>query len=198
MVLQLYADPCTVNSHKVLAGLGAIGTDYEFNHIDYFAGEQKSESFKKINPFATIPALTDGDLVLTESNAILQYATELAGSKLYPSEFKVRADINRWLLWEASAWFPCCYIYLVEYVVKPLLKARPDQSIIDAQAPRFHQLAAGLEAALAKHRFITGDELSIADIAVAAPMHLWQACRLPLDGYPNITRWWSEISQVPA
>ena len=125
MVLQLYADPCTVNSHKVLAGLGAIGTDYEFNHIDYFAGEQKSESFKKINPFATIPALTDGDLVLTESNAILQYATELAGSKLYPSEFKVRADINRWLLWEASAWFPCCYIYLVEYVVKPLLKARP-------------------------------------------------------------------------
>lgn len=38
MVLQVYLDPCTVNSRKVLAGLDLIGLQYEFHHIDYFKG----------------------------------------------------------------------------------------------------------------------------------------------------------------
>jgi hypothetical protein len=42
-------------------------------------------------------------------------AADLVGSdKHYPKDLKQRADINRWLLWEASTWFPSCYTYLVE------------------------------------------------------------------------------------
>jgi glutathione S-transferase len=41
--------------------------DYHQNFIDYFAGGHKSESFIKINPHATVPAATDGDLTITES-----------------------------------------------------------------------------------------------------------------------------------
>jgi len=41
--------------------------DYKQNYINYFTGEHKSESFIKINPHATVPAATDGDLTLTES-----------------------------------------------------------------------------------------------------------------------------------
>jgi glutathione S-transferase len=41
--------------------------DYHQNFIDYFAGGHKSESFTKINPHATVPAATDGDLAITES-----------------------------------------------------------------------------------------------------------------------------------
>ena len=103
--LQVYLDPCTVNSRKVLAGLDLMQTPYKFNHIDYFKGEQKSESFTKINPHQTVPAATDGDLTLTESNAILMYAADLGGgSDAYPKDLKLRADANRWLLWEASVW----------------------------------------------------------------------------------------------
>ena len=54
-------------------------------------------------------------MVLWESNAILQYAADKVGNNdVYSSDLKVRADINRWLLWESSAWFPSCYKYLVE------------------------------------------------------------------------------------
>jgi glutathione S-transferase len=41
--------------------------DYHQNFIDYFAGGHKSESFTKINPHATVPAATDGDLAIAES-----------------------------------------------------------------------------------------------------------------------------------
>lgn len=53
MNLEIYLDPCTVNSRKVLAGLDLLGTKYEFHHVDYFAGAHKSEEYLKINPHAT-------------------------------------------------------------------------------------------------------------------------------------------------
>ena len=79
-MLQVYLDPCTVNSRKVLAGLDYLGTQFEYHYINYFASEQKSEDYIKINPHATLPAAVDEDLTLTESNAILQYAADHADS----------------------------------------------------------------------------------------------------------------------
>lgn len=199
-MLQVYLDPCTVNSRKVLAGLDLLGTRYDFNHIDYFTGQHKSAEYMKINPSATVPAAVDDDLVITESNAILAYAADMTGGgTMYPADPKKRAAVNRWLLWEASAWFPSCYIYLVEYVVKPLLNAQPDQAIIDAAAPRWNELAGILDAQLGKTKWLTGNDLTIADIAVAAPMHLHAASRLPLDQHPNLKRWLIDgIEKIPA
>src|SRR5438270_852407 len=46
--------------------------------------------------------------------------------------------------------------------------------------------------------YLTGDDISIADIAVAAPMHLHAAQRLPLDDHPNLKRWMTEgIENLP-
>ena len=200
-MLQVYLDPCTVNSRKVLAGLALLGTKYDFNFIDYFAGAHKSDEYKKINPNATVPSARDGDLILTESNAILQYAADLDnnnnGHPAYPKDLKKRADINCLLLWEASVWFQTNYVYLVENVVKPLLKAEPDKAVIDAEAPKWLRLATMLDERLKKSKWLTGDEISIADIAIAAPMHLHAASRLPLEQTPNLKRWMADIEKLP-
>lgn len=117
--------------------------------------------------------------------------------KCYPTDVKKRAKINSWLLWEASVWFPQTYFYLVEFVVKPLLKAEPDLKLIEEKTPRFHQLAGILDAQLAKTKWMTGDELTIADIAIGAPMHLWAAQRLPLEQHPNLKRWYGDLAKQP-
>ena len=110
MMLEVYLDPCTVNSRKVLAGLDLVGMPYTLKHVDYFTGAHKKPEFLAINPNGAVPAVVDGDFTLSESNAILQYAADLVGSdKHYPKDLKQRADINRWLLWESSTWFPSCY-----------------------------------------------------------------------------------------
>ena len=197
-MLQVYLDPCTVNSRKVLAGLDLIGIPYELRHVDYFSGAHKKPEFLAINPNGAVPAAVDGDLALSESNAILQYASDLSGSeKHYPRDLKQRADINRWLLWEASTWFPSCYTYLVEYVVKPLLKTEPDETIIKNEAPNWHRLAGILDARLGKSKWLSGDTVTIADIAVAAPMHLRKWQRLPLDEHANLKRWMADVEQLP-
>ncbi len=198
--MKIYADPITVNCRKVLAGLDLIGAPYERVHVDYFKGEQKAEPYISVNPNASVPAMVDGDFVLWESNAILQYAAEKVGNEaVYPRELRKRADINRWLLWESSSWFPSCYVYLVENCVKPLLGSAPDPAVLDAQAAQFHKLAGILDARLAGRRWVASDTATIADIALAAPMHLhgWQ--KLPLDKHTNLKRWLVEsVEQLPS
>lgn len=197
--MKLYADPITVNCRKVLAGFDLLGTKFETLKVDYFSGEQKSPAYLAINPNASLPALVDGDLTLWESNAILQYAADKAGAdSAYPKDLKVRADINRWLLWEANQWFPSAYVYLVENVVKPLLKAEPDQAVLAAQKPNFDKLAGILEQRLAKQPWVCGQNVTIADIALASPMHLHQFQKLPLDPYPGIRRWYGQLEAMPS
>ena len=101
--MKLYYDPITVNCRKVVAGLDLIGVDYDEEVLSYFGGDHKKPAFTAINPNAEIPALTDGEFQLWESNAILVYASEKAGNTTaYPADPRIRADITRWLLWESS------------------------------------------------------------------------------------------------
>ena len=191
--MELFADPITVNCRKVLAGLQMMDADYTLTKVDYFKGEQKNDEFKSINPNAALPALKDGDLVLWESNAILQYVADtMDKTEFYPKDPAKRADVNRWLLWEASAWFPSCHVYLVENCVKPLLDDTPDQAAIAAEAENFHKLAGILNSRLAENPWLCGAGPSIADIAVASPMHLHAWQQLPLNEHPNLNHWMTE------
>lgn len=199
-MIKLYADPITVNCRKAIAGFQLIGMPYELVHVDYFKAEQKGEAYTAVNPNQSVPALADGDFVLWESNAMLQYAADKAGNaQAYPTDLRTRADINRWLLWESSSWFPACYVYLVENCVKPLLGGAADPAVLAAQDAQFHKLAAILDKRLASHRWVAGTpNPTIADIALAAPMHLhgWQ--QLPLAPHANLRRWLlQDIEKLP-
>lgn len=199
-MLEVYLDPCTVNSRKILAGLDLLGTKYHLNHVDYFIGDHKGAEYLKINPMGTVPAAVDGDLRIFESNAILQYAADVDNIEArYPKDPKVRAIINSWLLWEASVWFPSCYVYLFEYIVRPLLKQEPVQFNVDAEAPKWNKLAGFLDNQLSKTKWLAGNELTIADIAVAASLHLHAAQCVPLDQHSNLKRWLVDgIEKLPS
>ena len=197
--MKIYADPITVNCRKVLAGLDFLGAPFERVHVDYFKGEHKGEAYTALNPNQSLPALADDGMVLWESNAILQYAADkVNNTAAYSLDPQKRADINRWLLWEAAHWFPACYVYLVENCVKPLLGAKPDPAVLAAQDPIFHKHAAILEQRLSKQAWMTGDKPSIADIALAAPMHMHREQKLPLADHPHLTRWMVQgIEKLP-
>ena len=199
--MKLYADPITVNCRKVFAGLDLIGAPFEHVHVDYFKGEQKGAAYLAINPNAALPALVDGDFVLWESNAILGYAADKVGNaSAYPTNHQQRADVNRWLLWESNTWFPACYALLVENCVKPLLGDKPDGAALESHHARFHQVAPILEARLAKNKWVCGTEnATIADVALASPMHLHSWQRLALEPYPHIRRWMFDgVEKLPS
>lgn len=197
--MKLYSDPRTVNCRKVLAGFDLMSVAFETEPVDFPTQGHKTPQYLAINPNGMLPALTDGDLKLWESNAILQYGADKAGAfSAYPTDLKMRADINRWLLWEASAWFPSCYVYMMENFRKPRRDLLPDPAILEAEAPNFHHLAGILDARLADRNWICGTpEPTIADIGVAAPMHLRRYAKQPLDGHANIRAWMDRVEALP-
>lgn len=198
--MEIYADPITINCRKVIAGLTLMGATYSLKHVDYFAGAQKEMPYIGINPNASVPAMRDGDFLLWESNAILQYAADKMGNDaVYPTDLKIRADINRWMFWESSAWFPACYVYLVENCVKPLLGGAPDSALLEAHNAQFHKLAGILDTRLANNTWVAGTPgATLADIALASAGHLhgWQ--KLPLAPHPHLKRWLTEsVESLP-
>lgn len=72
--------------------------------------EQLSDWFMKINPRHQVPALVDGDFVLTESRAIACYlANQHAGNSLYPIDAKQRAVVDQMLYLDATYIVPTWY-----------------------------------------------------------------------------------------
>lgn len=196
--MKLYYDPITVNCRKVLAGFDLIGAPYETVKMDYFGGDHKKPDYTALNGNQSMPMMIDGDFSLWESNAILQYAADKHGAAgVYPKDLQTRADINRWHLWESSAWFPSAYIYLVENVVKPVLGQQPDAKVLEAQAPNFNKLAGVLDQRLAKQPWIAGQNVTLADIVVMAPIHLHPWQKLPLEPYKHVRRWMAQVEDLP-
>ena len=76
---------------------------------------------------------------------------------------------------------------------------KPDAALLQAQDQTFHKLASILDERLSKSRWITGADPTIADIALAAPMHMHGLQKLPLGPHKNLTRWMTqEVEKLPA
>ncbi len=197
--MKLYYDPVTVNCRKVLAGFDLIGAKFNEEKVDYFGGGHTSPEYTAINPNQSLPTLVDDGFTVWESNAILQYAADKNGNEaVYPKDLKTRTDVNRWLLWESNQWFPSCYIWLVENVVKPILGDNPDDKILADATPKFNKLAAIIDKTVATQPWLCGQNVTIADIAVAAPMHLHPWQKLPLDQHPNLVSWMGRVEALPS
>src|SRR5215216_7317362 len=81
--------------------LQELGVEFESVTVNLRAGEHRSAQFLEINPAGKLPALVDGDLVLTESAAIVLYLAEKYGQFL-PADAKGRAEVNKWLLFTVT------------------------------------------------------------------------------------------------
>ncbi|MBY0582729.1 MAG: glutathione S-transferase family protein [Sphingomonas sp.] len=191
-MIKVYAF-ATPNSVKVPIALEELGLDYTLHGINVRKGEQKAPDFVTLNPNAKVPVLVDGDLVLTESAAILVYLAEKTG-KLLPASGEGRARVFEQLFFHASGLGPAFgqagFFKKQAAEQQPLAIAR-----FAAEAAR---TAGVLDAVLARRAFVAGDDVSIADIAHFG--WLWRRgfAEVDIAGLPNLSRWVAQIEARPA
>src|SRR4029453_16020208 len=102
MKMKLYEFGPT-RSMRVRWTLQELGADFEPIRVNLLAGEHRRPEFLKINPAGKLPVLIDGDLVLTETVAIVHYLAEKYSHKgLLPAGHNERAQVTRWLLFPAT------------------------------------------------------------------------------------------------
>ena len=100
--MKLYINPLTVNNIKVLLLCNALEIEPELQVIALNKGEQRSDKFLAINPEGKVPVLQEGELLLNESNAILQYIAAKHQSTLWPSDLTEQAKVLRLLFWQSN------------------------------------------------------------------------------------------------
>ena len=97
-------------SLRVLWLLNELDVDCEIVTVDMGAGEHQGDAFRKLNPAGKLPALVDGDVVLTESSAIQLYLAEKYPQRGFiPNALAERAEMYRWIFFlvteiEAPLW----------------------------------------------------------------------------------------------
>jgi len=198
--LQLYSLG-TPNGQKVtilleeLLALNIKEAEYDAYLIDIGEGDQFSSGFVDVNPNSKIPALLDksGDdeINIFESASILVHLAEKFGHFL-PKDGAARSQTFNWLFWaQGSApflggGFGHFYAYADENFEYPInrfaMEVKRQLDVLDKQ--------------LSKNTFVSGEEYSIADMAIW-PWYgnlvlgkLYDAAEfLQVETYTNVVRW---------
>jgi len=200
-VLTLFTTPLSANGRKVLAVCHHLGLTPEVKLVNVYRGEGRAPDYLAVNPLGKIPTLVDGDLTLWESNAILLYLSEAhADFRLSSRDPKRRADIARWMFWEAAHWQPAFYPILGPFVgsrVVPGVKA-VSATEVDWRNESFERLAQLLDGHLRSRSFLVEDDLTLADFAVAAMLTYARPARFPFERFSGIAAWYERIEALDA
>ena len=100
-MLKLYSFGPGANSLKPMLTLYEKGLDYEQHQLNPGAFEHHSDWYKQINPRGQVPALVDGDKVITESTVICEYLEDEypTAVSLRPADSFGRAQMRVWTKW---------------------------------------------------------------------------------------------------
>jgi glutathione S-transferase len=197
----LYATPLSANGRKVLALAHHLRLALDVQEVNVYRGEGQTPELRALNPAGKIPTLVDGDLVLWESNAILQYLSEAySDCALWSHEPARRADVSRWLFWEAAHWQPALSPVLAGFVGRLLVPQLADmpEVAVDWADPRFRAVAGQLDAHLAGREWVAGDALSLADLSLAGMAMYLRAARFPAAELPNLDAWYARVERLDA
>jgi GST-like protein len=186
----------TPNPAKVALFLEEAGLDYDVVPVDVRKGEQHSPSFLAINPNGKLPALTDGEVVIFDSNAILLYLAEKTGKFLPPPRNVQRGALLSWLFFVATGVGP----YSGQAVHFKYYAPEPKDYAVNRYVYEVERHWGIVEAQLAKGPYVLGPDYTIVDMAVwgwarAVPFILGPEA---WSSFPNLKRLIDEINARPA
>ncbi len=198
--MKLYHNPISPNARRVLLTAAHLGIPLEEKVLNVAKGEHKTPEFLTLNPNGMIPTLVDGDLKLWESRGIIQYlASKKPGNELLGKDETARADVTRWLCWDAGHLAPNVGTLIFENVLKAMLNmGPPDQSAVKNAAEQVKRFCGVLDTSLKGKQYLVGDSLTLADLSVAATFTYAGALNLPVNDFLNLKAWFSRITALDA
>ena len=180
-------------SQRILWALEELALPYEIRFYER-APVLAPESLKQVHPLGKSPVISDGDLVVHESGAILDYLARTYGEgRLAPASGTTAwVSYLQWLHYaEGSAMLPLMLGLYAKRLGEPAAPIRP--RIESEVANHFGYM----ETALADRPYFVGDSLTMADIALSFPIEIAES-RGILKEYPKLHAWVARIHALPA
>jgi glutathione S-transferase len=181
----------SANVQKVMWTLGELDLAYTRKDIGGSFGYPNDYP----NPNSVVPTLTDGDLVVWESNACVRYLARTYGAgSLWPDDPSILATADMWMEWQRSdisaAFFP-----LFQMVVRglPTTPEKTARAVTDC-ARCFGQL----DTQLAGRDYICGDTLTMADIVIGAMVYRYMTLPIERPTFAHMDAWYARLTERPA
>ena len=191
MAMQLYNYFRSSASYRVRIALALKGLDYDYTAVQLTRNEQFKESYAALSPSRLVPLLKDGDRIVTQSLAIVEYLDELHPQPpLLPGDAAARARIRALALDVACEIHPLNNLRVLRYLVNDLKVSEDDKN-------RWyrHWVETGLEAVeqqLVAHpatgRFCHGDAPTLAEVVLVPQIHNARRMDCRLDHVPTVMR----------
>jgi GST-like protein len=189
----------TPNGHKVHIMLEECGLPYRVHPVDIGAGDQFTPAFLAISPNNKIPAIVDPDgpdgrpMSLFESGAILLYLAGKTG-RFLPADTRGKYETLQWLMFQMGGLGPMLgqahhfRIYAPEKIAYA----------VERYTNEARRLYGVMNRQIARHRYIAGNEYTIADIAVFPWLRSWKNQGIDWNDYPHLRGWFDEVTARPA
>jgi len=197
--MQLYNYFRSSASYRVRIALALKGLDYDYKPVHLAKNEQFNESYAAVSAARLVPTLRDGDNLLTQSLAIIEYLEETHPEPpLLPKEPLARARVRALALDIACEIHPLDNLRVLRYLVR-------DMKISEDDKNRWykHWVETGLEVverqlAAAPAHFCHGDTPTIADCTLVPQIFNAQRFECRLDHVPNVMRVFEACMQLDA
>jgi glutathione S-transferase len=184
-------------SLRCVWALEEMGLDYELETLP-FPPRMFAKHFKSVNPLGTVPALIDGEMMMTESSGVCHYLAEKYG----PTPLGVgpeEKDYGRYLNWmyrsDATLTFPLTIAF--RYTALEPEDRRSPQVAADYRKwflGRWSSVEAGLDG----RDYLCADRFTMADICVGYALYFARTLGVDEAMTPNVTRWWGSIAERAA
>jgi glutathione S-transferase len=196
-MLRVLGKTSSINVRKVLWTCAEVGRDYV--REDWGSGFRATSEpeFLALNPNGLVPVIQDGDVVLWESNTICRYlAASAARHDLLPASPAARARVEQWMDWQAtdlnSAW---------RYAFVALVRKLPgytDAGLIAGSTREWNRHMALLDKQLdMTGAYVTGPELTLADIVLGLSVHRWLATPIERPALPAVEAYYARLGARP-
>jgi glutathione S-transferase len=196
--MKILGRASSINVRKVLWTGAEVGLTFETEDWGTGFRSTRDESFLALNPGALIPVLVDDDFVLWESNTICRYLAAKAGrTDLLPASLRERAEVERWMDWQATelnnAW---------RYAFMALVRKSPahtDEAAIAASAAEWNRHMVLLDAQLQRTgALIASADFTLADIVLGVSTQRWFATPIERPKLHAVQAWFGRLNMRPA
>jgi glutathione S-transferase len=196
-VLKIYHVPGT-RSIRVVWLCEELELPFERIPIDFSPEYRASAEWRRLNPVGKVPAMTDGDLVLFESGAMVEYILDRYGEgRLRPAPGSVaHAHYLQWS-WFAEATFARALGEMVNH--RRVFGDESSAPVLDEMRERARVCLAALEDALDGKQYLAANEFTAADIMMGYSVFLalWVGA-LEEGEFPNVSAYFARLKARPA
>jgi glutathione S-transferase len=188
--MKIHGDSNSGNCLKVKFVCDALALPYTWIDVDTMKGGSRTPEFLRLNPWGQVPIVEfDDGRTLAQSDAIIRYLAR--GSDLIPTDAFAAAQMDAWLFWEQYSHEPyvaVCRFQMV-YLGKPAGELDPNL------VKRGYAALDHMERRLGEARFLLGDNLSLADVALLAYTRVAHEGGFDLARHASLRRWIGEAEK---